>query len=320
MVVNELLTPSEPAVIEISLNTVEIKEYTKEYNSLSNYLDDVYFGWFVLPTKDQKYDFHGILSEHITFIEDVNLATGEILVINEGKMGNWSQGIKEYYYNGEIIDREFVEDVKKEEVIKQIVKVGVNPNKFTSDVSNPKNIKWIDYKLSEVELDENGDFVYDENHEVKFKTIDVKIPDLNHYFKENVKKFSSIAFDDYQLDAISEIIFRSDSEYKLDEEFFCDNANEGDLYGERRLKGKYFNSLLTKQQFYKKLFLVNNAKDIENNYYQNGFKFNEDDFEFEAIVRPDIELLVESKPQLDNQPLFTKETVINSSIEKKSKH
>lgn len=79
---------------------------------------------------------------------------------------------------------------------------------------------------------------------------------------------------------------------------------------------KYFNSLLTKQQFYQKLFIVNNAKVQDSYYYGNEFKFNEDDFEFELVVSPDTVLLSESKPWLYNQPLSTTATVINSRIEK----
>ena len=43
------------------------------------------FDWDSLSGMHQKYCSKGILSDYITFIEDVNLATGEFLVINEGK-------------------------------------------------------------------------------------------------------------------------------------------------------------------------------------------------------------------------------------------
>ena len=82
---------------------------------------------------------------------------------------------------------------------------------------------------------------------------------------------------------------------------------------------KYFNSLLTKQQFYQKLFIVNNAKVQDSYYYGNEFKFNEDDFEFELVVSPDTVLLSESKPWLYNQPLSTTATVINSRVKKNQK-
>lgn len=199
---------------------------TKEYNYLSNYLENINYDWYSLEYINQKNGAEGILSEYLTFIEDANLATGEILVVDEGKLDSWSQGVKEFYYKGELIEKEYVDSLKNEEAIKQIVKVGVNPNKITNDVSNPKDIKWMDYKLSRVELDEYGNFVYDENHEIKINTIDVKIPDLNHYFIENANKFSSIAFDDNQLSAISEIIFGQDLEYKIDDEFFYKNEND----------------------------------------------------------------------------------------------
>ena len=177
--------------------------------------------------------------------------------------------------------RLYVEDNQATEIEparKRIIRVGTNLNSFAEDVINPNTIKWIKGEFKDYLYDPDGFTVYDENGEPVLKTITVDIPDLNLYFKENARKFSAIDFTKEQLRAIDNILFSNDSTYKLDKEF---------LYGNSRLKGEYYSSLFNKTSHYLELFNIDHSY-IE---YQNDLskvRFNEEDFEFELDLKPEL--------------------------------
>lgn len=216
------------------------------------------------------------MSDFIEIIEDSSLPTGEIVVVDEGSLGltQFTEG----YYNGQPL---FIEDNHATEIEparKKIIRVGTNVNSFAEDVVNPNSIKWIGVDIKDYQYDQDGNTVYDENGEPLLKTKTVEIPDLNLYFKENARKFSAIDFTKEQLKAIDNILFSNDSTYKLDQEF---------LYGNSRLKGKYYSSLFNKTSHYLELFNVKHSyTDFQDQFHK--VRFNEEDFELELDLKPEL--------------------------------
>ena len=273
----EKLTEALPKIVEVGNKLVEMKTKVKPTKTTAYTVGpaDILFhkrgslteGYRITPD---------MMSDFIEIIEDSSLPTGEIVVVDEGSLG--ATQFTEGYYNEM---RLYVEDNQATEIEparKRIIRVGTNLNSFAEDVINPNTIKWIKGEFKDYLYDPDGFTVYDENGEPVLKTITVDIPDLNLYFKENARKFSAIDFTKEQLRAIDNILFSNDSTYKLDKEF---------LYGNYRLKGEYYSSLFNKTSHYLELFNIDHSY-IE---YQNDLskvRFNEEDFEFELDLKPEL--------------------------------
>ncbi|MGO4940774.1 G5 domain-containing protein [Fundicoccus sp. Sow4_D5] len=269
----EKITEALPKLVEVGSNLVEIKTSVRPTQTTDAY--NILFHRRLSLTESFKIT-PDMMSDFIEIIEDSSLSTGEIVVVDEGSLGLTQFSVA--YYNGQPL---FIEDnhaTEIEQPRKKIIRVGTNANSFAEDVVNPNSIKWMGVEIKDYQYDQDGNTVYDETGEPVLQTITVDIPDLNLYFKENARKFSAIDLTQDQLKAIDKILNAGDSSYKLDEEY---------LYGTHRLKGEYYSSLFNKTSHYLELFNVKHSyTDFQDQFH--NVRFNEDDFELELDLKPEL--------------------------------
>lgn len=135
------------------------------------------------------------------------------------------------------------------------------------------------------ELDEDGNYVLDESGLIKQKVVAIDIPDLNHYFKDNARKSSSIDFTYEQYWAIYTLLTSPDSEYKLDENYIYGYDVENGK--SPKIKSEYLYTLFNKQTLYSDLFTVEHSRPFQSQPFSK-LRFNKEDFEFEVDLGPEL--------------------------------